>query len=83
MNADIKKTTPLTLLRTDQSGKVAAIQGGYGLTRRLEAIGIRVGQKIRKISSQFMRGPVTIRVGHTCLALGHGLAGKILVEIEK
>ena len=79
----VKKMIPLTELRAGEHGKVTAFQGGFGLARRLEAMGLRIGTKVTKISDQFMRGPVTIKAGHTGLALGFGMAGKITVEIEK
>lgn len=73
----------LTQLREGESGVVINIQGGYGLTRRLESLGIRVGKKVVKVSSQLMRGPVTVRMDNSEVAIGFGMARKILVEIEK
>jgi ferrous iron transport protein A len=46
-------------------------------------MGIRVGKKVTKVSSQFMRGPVTLRVDNSQVAIGFGMAMKILVELEK
>ena len=63
-----------------ESGVVVDIQGGYGLIRRLETLGIRPGVIITKVSSQFMRGPITIQVGNSQVALGFGMARKIIVE---
>jgi ferrous iron transport protein A len=73
----------LTQLEEGESGVVVEIQGGFGLTRRLESLGIRVGKKVTKVSSQFMRGPITVRIDNYQVALGFGMARKILVEIEK
>jgi len=61
---------------------VVDIKGGYGLLRRLEYLGVRVGVKIKKVSSQFLRGPVIIQVGNTQVALGYGMASKILLKEE-
>ncbi len=77
------ETKDLTQLEGGESGVVVEIHGGYGLIRRLESLGIRVGKKVTKVSSQFMRGPVTVRVGNSHVAIGFGMAKKILVEIEK
>ena len=74
---------PLTQMSSEQSGVVVEILGGAGLTRRLEAMGIRIGFKIRKISSQFMRGPITVKVGQVSLALGYGMASKVMVKTDK
>jgi ferrous iron transport protein A len=69
-------------METGQTGTVIQIIGGRGLTRRLEALGIRAGKKITKISSMLFRGPITLRVDQTQAAIGFGMANKILVEID-
>ena len=56
-----EKQIPLSQMETGQSGTVVQIQGGRGLVNRLNALGIRPGQKITKVSSMLMRGPVTIQ----------------------
>ncbi|MFH1387486.1 MAG: FeoA family protein [bacterium] len=73
----------LTQMALGQSGEVVELLGGAGLIRRLEAMGIRIGYQIRKISSQFMRGPITVKVGQVSLALGYGMANKVMVKIDK
>ncbi len=60
--------------------KVVEIQGGHGLKKRLESIGIIPDVIIRKISNQVMKGPVVIKVGTTQVAIGYGMARKIIVE---
>jgi len=77
------ETKDLTQLEGGESGVVVEIHGGHGLIRRLESLGIRVGKKVTKVSSQFMRGPVTNRIGNSHVALGFGMAKKIFVEIKK
>jgi ferrous iron transport protein A len=69
-------------MEAGQTGTVIQILGGRGLTQRLEALGIRPGKKVTKISSAFFRGPITLRVNHAQVALGFGMANKILVEID-
>lgn len=73
----------LTRLKEGESGIVVEIDGGFGLVRRLESLGLRVGKRVTKISSQFMRGPVTIRIDNSQIAIGFGMARKILLEVEK
>jgi ferrous iron transport protein A len=70
----------LTQLEEGESGVVVRIDGGYGLVHRLESLGIRVGKKITKVSAQFMHGPVCVRIDSYQVALGFGMAKKILVE---
>ena len=78
-----KKIVTLRQMQSGQSGRVVEVQGGHGLINRLSAMGIRPSKKITKISSMLMRGPVTIQSGHTKLAIGFGMANKIVVELEE
>jgi len=73
----------LTQLKEGESGLVMEIQGGYGLHHRLESLGIRVGKRITKVNSQLMRGPITLRIDNSQVALGYGLAKRIIVKIIK
>ena len=76
------KIVALRQMQSGQSGKVVEIQGGHGLVNRLSALGIRSGKKITKVSSMLMRGPVTIQSGNTRIAVGFGMANKIIVELD-
>lgn len=78
----VKQISLIQLKRGDR-GRVIQIMGGYGMTRRLSALGIRPGKRITKVSAMFMRGPVTVRVGGTEIAIGFGMASRIIVEIEE
>lgn len=69
-------------MQSGQTGKVAQVQGGYGLISRLNALGIRPNKRITKVSSMFMRGPVTIQLDNTHIAIGFGMANKIIVELD-
>jgi len=75
------KKVPLSRMQSGQSGKVAEIEGGHRMRSRLSALGIRPGQRVTKVSSMFMRGPVTIGVGNAQVAIGFGMASKIMVEL--
>ncbi len=70
-------------LKSQEIGVVAQIEGGRELVNRLEALGIRPGKKIKKISSMFMKGPVTVQVDRTQVAIGFGMARKILIDTER
>ncbi|MFC1951389.1 ferrous iron transport protein A [Chloroflexota bacterium] len=65
-----------------QSGKIIQVEGGQGITRRLASMGLRVGKAITKVSAMLMRGPVTVKVDNSQIALGHGMAKKIRVKLE-
>ena len=72
----------LSQMQAGQTGTVIQIMGGRGLIRRLDAMGIRPGKKVTKISSSLFRGPITLRTNQTQVAIGFGMANKILVEID-
>jgi len=68
-------------MQAGQSGKVVEIQGGHGMVNRLSALGIRPGKRITKVGSMLMRGPVTIQVDRAQVAVGFGMASRIIVEV--
>ncbi|MCM8760557.1 MAG: ferrous iron transport protein A [Candidatus Omnitrophica bacterium] len=76
------KKISLIHLKENHKGKIAEISGGIGLQHRLMSMGLYVGKEITKLSYIGLRGPVVIKVGRSVLALGHGMAAKIIVETE-
>lgn len=74
------KIIPLVNLASGKTGIIKDIVGGRGVKNRLYSLGIISGKKIMKISAMIMHGPVVVRVGSTQIALGFGMASKILVE---
>ncbi|MBI4648597.1 MAG: ferrous iron transport protein A [Bacteroidia bacterium] len=70
----------LTQLKEGEKCKVVDILGGRNMIKRLEALGIRTEIEITKINSQFLRGPVIIQIGNTQVAVGYGMAVRIIVE---
>jgi len=75
-----KEKTTLIQMERGQSGTVLQLQGGRGLVNRLNALGILPGKKITKVSAMLMRGPVTIEVDRAQIAIGFGMARKIIVK---
>jgi ferrous iron transport protein A len=73
----------LAEMRTGQTGTVVGVLGGHRLIRRLDALGIRPGKKVTKLSSALFRGPIMLRVNSTQVAVGFGMARKIIVELDK
>ena len=67
----------LTQMRPGKSGTVVEIQGGHGIVRKLQSMGIT------KVSSHFWQGPQTVGIGKSRVAVGYGMAKKIFVEVEK
>ncbi len=78
----VAKRVSLAQMQANQKGKIVGISGGHSLARKLEALGIREGKEIKKISEQWMRGPVLLQHGHSQVALGFGMASKVFVEIN-
>lgn len=74
------KLETLAQLPTGQSGTVVEIHGGRGMINRLSALGIRPGLRITKVGAMFMRGPITIQIGNAQVAIGFGMANRVIVE---
>ena len=73
----------LTQLQPGETGTVKEIQGGQGFVRKLQSMGVRSGKRITKVSSHFWRGPQTVKVGNIQIAIGFGMARRILVEVKR
>ena len=76
------KNISLGKLKPGRRGKVVEIQGGTVLQSRLMTMGIYVGKHITKLGHFALNGPVSVRSGRTVIALGHGMAKKIIMETE-
>mgnify|MGYP001772861188 CR=1 FL=1 len=71
----------LTQLEQGQKGKIVELIGGRGFLAKLDALGIREGIEIIKLSTISKKGPVIVQVGNTQVALGYGMAKRIIVEV--
>lgn len=76
-------TKTLSDMKPHETAIVSEIRGGPALLNRLNALGIRRGKKITMTGSVFSRGPVTVLVDRTRIAIGHGMADKIMVTTEE
>jgi len=72
----------LTNIKTGSKVRVVRIRGGLGIRQRLSCLGIHPGDLIVLQKSGFMRGPVLVNIHGNQVALGRGVAAKILVEVE-
>ena len=77
-----EKQIILARMQAGQSGTVVQVQGGHGMVNRLSALGIRPSARITKVGSMFMRGPITIQVNRAQVAIGFGMARRIIVELD-
>ena len=76
------KTISLAHLKANHKGRVTEVLGGANLQHRLMSMGVYKGKEVTKLSHIGLRGPVVIKVGRGILALGHGVAAKIVLEQE-
>jgi len=63
--------------------KIVEIFGGHGVRRRLFALGFHKNDLIELDSQSIFRGPILVKnlTSDTSVALGRGIAQKIMVEI--
>jgi ferrous iron transport protein A len=73
---------PVTLDRMKKAtrGRVVDVLGGRGAVLKLSAQGIVPGMIIEK-TGELRGGPVLLRVGAAHVALGRGLAKRVVVEV--
>jgi Fe2+ transport system protein FeoA len=76
------KRTSLVQIKADEKVKILEILGGSNLESRLLSMGVYKGKSVIKLSHIGLRGPVVIKAGRSILALGHGVAEKIIIERE-
>ena len=63
-----------------EDGIIISINGGNGFCTRMANLGIRPGKPVTKVSAQLLRGPIQIRIENIQIAIGRGMARKIMVE---
>ena len=69
---------PLSMVSAGEVVQVVSINAGWGLQRRLADMGLTPGVEVRMVNKQG-RGPVLLELRGSRLALGHGIAHKIMV----
>lgn len=73
----------LTDLQPEQKARILRLEGGYGFQRNLRLRGIREGKIVEVITRQPIGGPVVICVDEREIAIGRGMASRVIVEVEK
>ena len=73
---------PITLDRMKKGlrCRVVSVMGGHGAALRLSSQGIVPGMVVEKVN-ELRGGPVLVKVGGAQIALGRGLAKRVLVEV--
>lgn len=73
----------LTKMKPNQKGRISAIHGGHVMLARLNAMGIHEGVAIIRRNGQPLRGPLVLEAAGSKLAIGFGMAQKIMVEVSE
>lgn len=71
---------PLTDLPPGTEGVLVEVHGGPGAALRLRRLGLRPGARVRTIALGPWGGPVLVEVDGCRVALGRGLARRVLVR---
>ena len=71
--------TPLTFATPNTPLVCTAVLGGQRVRQRLGALGILPGTPLILVETLLSAGPVIVEVRGTRLALGRGMAAKVLV----
>jgi DtxR family Mn-dependent transcriptional regulator len=74
--------TELSNLKPGERGIVAFVRGGTRACQRLLDMGLTNGTEVTVVNAAPFNGPIEVSVRETTLALGRGLADKVLVKIE-
>ena len=76
----IEETVSLADLREGDKCTVVLALGGYGMVRRLAEMGLTPGTELKVVRSAPMHGPIEVSVRGVSLALGQGIARRVLVK---
>ena len=71
----------LANLGPGQKGIIIQIIGGRGMQSHLRTIGVREGKLVRIVTKQPARGPIVLEIDGNRIAMGRGMAMRVLVEI--
>ncbi|MEM3728842.1 MAG: FeoA family protein [Candidatus Bathyarchaeia archaeon] len=73
----------LTDLAEGEKGIIIKAVGGFGLVRRLAEMGLTPGVEVKLLRKGSFGGPVEVEVRGVALALGRGVASRVLVKPVK
>jgi Fe2+ transport system protein FeoA len=76
----IEDTVSLADLPQGEKCTVVLAAGGHGMVRRLAEMGLTPGTEVRVVRSAPMHGPIEVSVRGVSLALGRGIAVRVLVK---
>ncbi|HKZ43919.1 MAG TPA: FeoA family protein [Anaerolineales bacterium] len=74
------ETIELIKLQVNEKARIVSFDGGHQLALKLRQYGLFVGDRVRIVRSAPFNGPILIESNGREIALGKGIAGKIMVE---
>ena len=77
-----KNWIPLTKMKSGDIGTIKAIDGGEEICHRLSSLGLHISKPLEKVSDMVLRGPVVVSVHRRHVAVGFGMAKRIMVEVK-
>ncbi len=78
MPSDSTTLLPLTMLPLRRPARIVEVRAGRRLKERLAGLGIAPGNTVEVLNDS--GGPLLLAVGEARLALGRGMAHKVLVQ---
>jgi ferrous iron transport protein A len=72
----------LDTIHTRHHARVILIEGGHGVRSHLNTLGIHIGDWLTVVERAPFRGPVLVEVNGTRVAIGRGIASKVMVEVD-
>jgi Fe2+ transport system protein FeoA len=71
--------TSLEQLPVGATAKVVRLQGGFGFQQQVQDLGLRTGLVLRKVEHEGA-GPILIQFEAQTVAVGRGIAKRIIVD---
>ncbi len=75
-----KDTLTLDRVKMETPVEVERITGGWGIRQRFCQMGLQRGVRIRVKRSAIMNGPIIVEIQGVDVALGRGMARKVIVH---
>ncbi len=82
MRMMVENGARLTHLNEGQHAEIVSIIAGDKCSQRLADLGLTKGTDVKILKSAPLHGPVTLLVRGTTLAIGNGIASKIIVKVK-
>lgn len=80
VNDNPNRRLTLNTINPGEKVKIIGIAGGWSGHERLTGLGFRPGLIVEMVAVHPFRGPMVVRMDNTQIAIGRGLARKVIVE---